>query len=164
MRIRRRAPAQRNTGRHKALVALLLFGLPGCLAGEGEQCASDVDCSDDGECTRLGECVADGAALRVVVRWTVGGQAPTPAAPQPCAPFGELEIVFHDPGEENTSFRPVPCELGQTVYDKMPPRFESVEVVAYDPSGDMVDAVEEPLAATGETSVLVDLSADVPSP
>ena len=146
--------------RRRGLVALLIFGLPGCLAGEGEPCATDVDCSDDGECTRTGECVADGAALRVVVRWTVGGQAPTPAAPQPCAPFGELEIVFHDPGQSTTNFRPVPCELGQSVYDKMPPRFESVEVVAYDPSGDVIDAVEESLDDSGESSVLVDLSPD----
>lgn len=150
--------------RRPALLALVVIGLPGCLAGEGEPCATDADCAADGECTRTGECVADGAALRVVVRWTVDGQAPTPAAPQPCAPLGELEIVFHDPGQETTSYRPVPCELGQSVYDKMPPRFESVEVVAYDDSGDMVDAVEEPLSASGETSVLVDLSPDVPSP
>lgn len=150
--------------RRPALLALVVLGLPGCLAGEGEPCATDADCAADGECTRTGECVADGAALRVVVRWTVDGQAPTPAAPQPCAPLGELEIVFHDPGQETTSYRPVPCELGQSVYDKMPPRFESVEVVAYDDSGDMVDAVEEPLSASGETSVLVDLSPDVPSP
>ena len=158
MRIRRRAPAQWNIGRHKALVALLLLAPPGCLAGEGEQCSTDADCADDGECTRTGECVPDGAAVRVSVQWTVGGQTPTPAAPQPCEPFGDLEIVFHDPGEETTSYRPVPCELGQAVYDKMPPRFESVEVVAYDPAGDMVDAVEEPLSAGAESAVQVDLT------
>ena len=143
-----------------ALLALALLGAaPACLAGEGEQCSTDADCSDDGECARTGECVADGATLRVVVRWTVAGQAPTPSAPQPCAPVGELEIRFHDPGQESVGYRPVPCALGQAVYDKMPPRFESVEVVAYDPSGDQVlDTVEEPLAASGETSVLVDLA------
>ena len=37
------------------------------------------------------------------------------------------------------------------------PRFESVEVVAYDPSSDVVDRAEEPLQPSGETSVLVDL-------
>jgi hypothetical protein len=158
--------------RRQSLVVLLVLASPGCLAGEGEQCSTDADCADDGECTRTGECVPDGAAVRVSVQWTVGGQTPTPAAPEPCEPLGDLEIVFHDPGEEATSYRPVPCELGQAVYDKMPPRFESVEVVAYDPAGAMVDAVEEPLSAGSESSVQVDLTpalssallADVQSP
>lgn len=144
--------------RRRALLLLLLLAPPGCLAGEGEQCSTDADCASDGECTRTGECVPDGAAVRVSVQWTVGGQTPSPAAPQPCEPLGDLEIVFHDPGEETTSYRPVPCELGQAVYDKMPPRFESVEVVAYDSAGDMVDAVEEPLPAGTESSVQVNLT------
>jgi hypothetical protein len=154
--------------RRPAIAVLLALVPSACLAGEGEPCARDADCSADGECTRTGECVADGAALRVAVRWTVAGQAPTPAAPQPCAPLGELEVAFHDPGGDTASYRPVPCDLGQVTYDKMPPRFDSVEVLAYDRSGDTVDSVEQPLADSGQTSLLWDLSpaasADVESP
>lgn len=142
----------------RPLLVLVLASPLGCLAGRGDECSSDVDCSDDGECTRTNECVPDGSALRVVVRWTVDGDAPTPARPEPCAPVGELEVRFHDPRAEGENYRPVPCELGQTVYDKMPPRFDSVEVVAYDPAGDTLDSAEEPLAESGETDVLVDLS------
>lgn len=147
-----------------AAVLALVAAAPGCLAGEGEECTDDADCADDGECTRTGECVADGAALRVVVRWTVGGAAPTPSQPEPCAPLSELEVRFHDPGAEPEQYRPVPCPLGQVIYDKMPPRFESVELVAYDGSGDEVDSAEEPLEPRGETAVDVDLSPGVASP
>lgn len=136
---------------------LLAAAQAGCLAGEGETCSTDADCAADGECTRTGECVPDGAALRVVVRWTVNGQAPAPGQPEVCAGIGELEVRFLDPGEEAETYRPVPCSLGQVVYDKMPPRFESVEVLAHDADGREVDSVEVPLSPSGETTVDVDL-------
>jgi hypothetical protein len=165
-----RSPALRGFRGAQLCGAVVLLGLPwslaGCLSGEGESCVSDVDCASDGECTRTGECVADGAAVRIVVRWTVAGDAPTPSEPGPCAAFGELEIRFHEPDGEPLAYRPVPCELGQAVYDKMPPRFQSVEVVAYDPAGDVVDSVEEPLAESGPSDLEFDLSPtpDVDSP
>ena len=137
-------------------LALLLAAQPGCLTGSGP-CATDGDCGGGDECTRTGECVASGTALRVVVRWTVGGEAPSPSRPEACAALGELEVVLHDPGGEPEDYRPVPCALGQVVYDKMPPRFESVEVLAYSASGRVVDSAEEPLEPTGESSVQVDL-------
>jgi hypothetical protein len=146
-----------------ALVLGLPFILAGCLAGEGESCVSDVDCASDGECTRTGECVADGRALFVIVRWTVDDEAPTRDEPKPCEPIGELEIRFHDPDGEPLAYRPVPCELGQAVYDKMPPRYRSVELVAYDADGDVVDSAEGPLESAGETAVEFDLSPDVES-
>jgi hypothetical protein len=150
---------------------LAVLGLPwsltGCLAGgladEGESCVSDVDCESDGECTRTGECVPDGRALFIIVRWTVDGGT---SEPESCDEFGELEIRFHDPDGEPLAYRPVPCELGQAVYDKMPPRFQSVELVAYDPGGDEVDSAEAELGSEGETTVELDLSTepDVDSP
>jgi hypothetical protein len=92
------------------------------------------------------------------LRWTVAGLAPTPARPEPCSPIHELEIRFHDPGGWPEEYRPVPCSLGQAVYDKMPPRFHSVELRAYDRGGDLLDAAEEPLAPSGETALLIDLA------
>jgi hypothetical protein len=153
-----------------AVVLGLPWSLTGCLAGgladEGESCVSDVDCASDGECTRTGECVPDGRALFVIVRWTVDGDAPSPSESRPCDQFDELEIRFHDPDGEPLAYRPVPCELGQAVYDKMPPRFESVELVAYDPGGEVVASAEAELGSAGETTVELDLSTepDVDSP
>jgi hypothetical protein len=84
------------------------------------------------------------------------GVAPSPSSPEPCAAIGELEILFLDPGGEEENFRPVPCDLGQSVFDKMPPRFESVEVIAYDEDEGVLDSTEQELAA-GDSVVEVDL-------
>lgn len=138
------------------IAALCAVALSGCLSATGEECISDADCSADGECTRTGECVPDGGAVRIEVRWTVNGAAPSPSSPGPCEAIGELEILFQDPGGEAENYRPVPCDLGQSVYDKMPPRFESVEVVAYDRDDDVLDSVEAELGA-GDSQVAVDL-------
>jgi hypothetical protein len=139
-----------------ALAGCLAGSLTGCLAGTGDECTADADCSRDGECTRTGECVPDGGAVRIEVRWTVNGVAPSPSSPEPCAAIGELEILFLDPGGEEENFRPVPCDLGQSVFDKMPPRFESVEVIAYDEDEGVLDSTEQELAA-GDSVVEVDL-------
>jgi hypothetical protein len=142
----------------RSLPLLLLapaFAASGCFGGR--HCVDDSECASDSECTRTGECVALGSALRVVLRWTVDGAAPTPSAPEPCAGISELEILFHDASGDIENYRPVPCPLGRATYDKMPPRFRSVELVAYDDSGFEIDSVEEPLSATGATDVLIDL-------
>ena len=138
-----------------ALCAIAM--LSGCLSGTGEDCISDADCSADGECTRTGECVPDGGAVRIEVRWTVNGAAPSPSSPEACAGIGELEILFQDPGGEVENYRPVPCDLGQSVYDKMPPRFEAVEVVAYDEDDAVLDSAEQSLNANGDSQIQVDL-------
>src|SRR6266545_4095866 len=93
------------------------IGQLGCLTGA--LCTADTDCVEDHECTRTGECVPAGTAIRVVVRWTVNGQAPSPMRPEPCEPIGELEVVFHDGSLQPQNYRPVPCNFGRTVYDKM---------------------------------------------
>jgi hypothetical protein len=133
---------------------LILAG--GCL--RGEHCRQDADCGSEAECTRTQECVEAGSALRVVVRWTVNGVAPTPSAPEPCRSIAELEIRFLDPGGDLENYLPVPCPLGRATYDKMPPRFQSVELIAYDRDEDELDSVEEPLAPSGATDVLIDLN------
>jgi hypothetical protein len=145
-----------------ALVATVGGGASGCFpttAPSGGACTVDGDCPDGQECTRVEECVESGTSLRVVLSWTVAGVAPTPEAPEPCAPFSELEVRFHDPNvdDEDVSFRPVPCDLGRTVYDKMPPRLTSVEVIAYDEQGRDVDSESASLQPSGESDVTVDL-------
>jgi hypothetical protein len=104
--------------------------------------------------------VQAGGSVRVEVSWTVNGDAPTPSLPAPCtsASIGELEVRFHDRDGEPENYRPVPCELGRTLYDKMPPRFDSVEVIAYGEDSDVLASGEEPLVAGGDSEVEVDLT------
>jgi len=144
----------------RAVLLVLLTAPAGCLGGAGVECSSDSDCpAGREECTRTGDCVKAGSAIRVEVHWTVNGEAPTPSQPEACAEVGELAVTFSAPAPaQPQSYRPVPCALGQTVYDKMPPRFESVELVAYDRSGNVLDSAEDRLARSGETAVQFDLS------
>ena len=140
-----------------ALLVASWIAAPGCPSGGGEPCMVDGDCARGEECTRPGDCVAEGTALRVIVRWTVLGEAPTPAAPGPCDDIAELAVVFEG-GFEPERYRPVPCELGQAVYDKMPPHFKWVHVIAYDDAGDLLDRRSQLLEPTGESDVTVDLA------
>lgn len=150
-------PAVSSSRAPLALLVASWIAAPGCLGGR-DQCLADGDCEGGEECTRTGECVAQGTALRVVVRWTVAGQGPTPAASGPCAGIEELEVVFRGGPAEPQRYRPIPCELGQTTYDKMPPRYDWVEVNAYDSVGERLDSRGAELEPTGESDVLVDLT------
>lgn len=141
-----------------ALLVASWVAAPGCLLGARDRCMTDGDCAGGEECTRTAECVTEGTALRVVLRWTVAGEAPTPAAPAPCDGIEELEVVFRGAEAEPERYRPVPCELGQAVYDKMPPRFDRIEVIAYDAAGGPLDSRVEALEPRGESDVLVDLA------
>ncbi len=136
----------------KLSLALALVATSGCFSGGSAECAGDGDCSGDGVCARTGECVAADQAIEIVVEWTVGGAAPTADL---CAPASELEVVFYDGQEEATSYAPVPCTLGRTTYDKMPPRLDRVELFAYDDRGAVIDS--DSAAIDGPTTVAIDL-------
>jgi hypothetical protein len=135
-----------------ALAALAALAASGCLSGGSAECASDGECAGGDVCARTGECVPAGGAIEVVVEWTVGGAAPDADR---CAPVAELEVVFYDGREEATSYAPVPCTLGRTTYDKMPPRLDRVELFAYDDRGAVLDS--DSAAIDGTTTVSVDL-------
>jgi hypothetical protein len=126
----------------------------GCFSGGSAECASDGDCAGGDVCARTGECVSAGEAIEVVVEWTVGGSAPTADS---CAPASDLEVVFYDGEEEATSYAPVPCTLGRTTYDKMPPRLDRVQLVAYDDGGSVLDIDEADIAPSGTTTASLDL-------
>jgi hypothetical protein len=124
-----------------ALVAGLA-ALGGCVFG-GTRCESDVDC--DGElCARSGECSS--ALVFVHAVWTVGGQPPTEAS---CAAHPWLSITFEDRDyDEKLTYEPIRCTLGQIKFDRMPTRYDQVELQARDAEGALVtsrrSAIEPP--------------------
>ncbi len=134
-------------------LALAALAAAGCFSGGSAECASDGDCAGGDVCARTGECVSASDAIEVVVEWTVGGAAPTADS---CAPASDLEVVFYDGQEEATSYAPVPCTLGRTTYDKMPPRLDWVELFAYDAGGAVLDS--DSATIDGSTTVALDLA------
>ena len=136
----------------KLALALVVLAASGCFTGGSAECAGDGDCAGDDECARTGECVAAGEAIEVVVEWTIAGAAPTADS---CAPAGDLEVVFYEGDTEATSYAPIPCTLGRTTYDKMPPRLDRVELFAHDERGGVLDS--DSSAIDGTTTVAMDL-------
>ena len=141
----------------KALLCLAVWlGAGGCFSADRDdgRCETDADC--DGECARTNECVEAGTTIRVELAWTIAGE---PAVDETCAPIAELEVLFHDGGgeQEPTSYSPIPCRLGRSTYDKMPPRLDRIELIAYDQGGGILDSGSGPLEPTGTTTVSFDL-------
>lgn len=142
----------------KRFLALgLVLAAGGCFS-RSTDCEADHDCDGEGVCTRTGDCVAAGTAIAVAVEWTVGGAAPSEAS---CAPLAELEVVFYADQHEATSYAPVPCSLGRTNYDKMPPWLDQVELIAYDGDGRIVASGKAdiaPTAGAAAVTVAIDLA------
>ena len=102
-------------------VALVL--LAACGGGSQAPCKADSDCSGD-VCARNGECVSASEIQMVKVTWTVNGG---PANATSCAPAPDLELWF-DSAQDYFGFEPVPCMEGQFTIDKIPVRYDSVEL------------------------------------
>jgi len=141
-----------------ALRLFVCLAATGCLKGgdrdseDDWECVRDTDC--DGECTRTNECVEAGTSIRVEVEWTINGAAPSE---ETCAPIGELEVLFYQGDEEGPTYAPIPCPIGSSTYDKMPPRLDRVEMLVYGDGGDVVDQQSAPVDSTGTTAVTFDL-------
>ena len=142
----------------RPLSLVLLVWIAGCFSvDEPGECVSDDQCGSGNACTRTGECVATSSLSSTLVNWTINGVAPTPADPSPCAGIAELEVIFDDhTSHTSTGYSPVTCSLGRVFYDKMPPRFDTVSLVAYDNAGRRLDWASASLSA-GENIVTLDL-------
>jgi hypothetical protein len=119
-----------------------LAALGGCVLGGG-RCESDIDCNGD-LCARSGECSSALVFVRVV--WTVGGQPPTEAS---CAAHPWLSVTFEDDDyDDGLTYEPIRCTLGQITFDRMPTRYDAVELRAQDAGGALVasrrSAIEPP--------------------
>jgi hypothetical protein len=109
----------------RALPALLLL-LAGCPPVDDGECQVDDDCSGSKVCTRNSECLAPSEVRATRTSWTIRGQ---PATASLCAATPDLYILFgsFDPND-TYGYEPVPCASGVFTVDKLPVRFNSVEV------------------------------------
>lgn len=107
--------------------ALLMLSLLAGACGPGSDgtCEVDDDCGGS-VCARTGECLSASSLQSVRVTWTVRGQMANATS---CAPSPSLYILFggFDPGD-TLGFEPVPCDAGLFFIDKLPARFQSVEL------------------------------------
>src|SRR5262245_12812130 len=136
-------------------LAALWMLASGCIAFDRDECDRDSDCS--GECANTGECIAAGTSLLVRIEWTVDGVAPSPADPARCGDIDHLEVTFEGGGELQT-YAPVPCDAGQIVFTRLPPRFTTVELTAIGDTDRTVDSASFALAPEGETAIQVDFA------
>src|SRR5688572_12750359 len=110
-------------------VALLLIPLTAC-AIQGGECDIDDHCGSSEVCGRDHACTSPSNVRVVTARWTIDG---VPANEAPACTGRDLYIDFLGLDRDDTlGFRPVPCAVGQFSVDKLPLRFESVELGAED--------------------------------
>lgn len=105
----------------------LMACLAGCslTSGTGGECISDSQCGDD-VCTRGGECAARTNVRSVMVKWTVDGTA---ASVTTCDPHRDLYLQFNGTDYGDTlRFEPVVCSQGSFFVDKLPKRYQQVEL------------------------------------
>jgi hypothetical protein len=107
----------------RALALLVL--LAGCPNDAQSLCKQDSECGGQ-VCARNGECI-DASQIRMVkVTWTVRGQQ---ANATTCAPAPSLELYFSS-AQDQFGYEPVPCMEGQFTIDKIPFRYDEVELDA----------------------------------
>ncbi len=112
----------------RALAVLVLCaGCPSSDSHDGLMCETDSQCGGD-ICARDGECIAASQVRQVKITWTIDGQ---PASATTCGPAPSLYLQFDGPTFQDTfGFAPVPCMQGQFTIDRLPKRFDQVELGA----------------------------------
>jgi hypothetical protein len=109
----------------------LMACLAGCslTSGSGAECVNDSQCGDD-VCTRQfnrgGECLPRTSVRSVLVKWTIDGVA---ASITTCDGYPEIYLQFDGSEYGDTlRFEPVACSQGQFNVDKLPKRYQQVEL------------------------------------
>jgi hypothetical protein len=109
-----------------AALALTLALLAGC--PYSSDCVVNDDCGGHDVCARNGECLAPSEVRAVRVTWTIRGQQPSTmncgAAPNFYILFGSFDY------NDTYGYEPVPCASGVFSVDKLPSRYNSVELGA----------------------------------
>lgn len=100
---------------------------PGGTGGDSSYgCHADTDCGTGYVCARDGECLTSSDVRIIHVTWTVNGAA---ADATSCAYEPNLDITFlNNASQEQFGFSPVPCVEGKFTIDKLPTRFDTVEL------------------------------------
>ena len=141
---------------HPAILPVLLA--TGCFYGTASdpaECKTDEQCA--GVCTRTGECVAESNIVDIRISWTVNNTVVSPASDAACRDVNMLSVHFVDfRTDPDVVYRPVPCNLGLITYDKMPGRFDRVELTAWDTSGRELDRASSPIVA-GDNNIEMNL-------
>lgn len=107
-----------------AIVASMLVSVAAC--GSTGPCQVDGDCGAGDRCARNMECLAEAEIRSVRTEWTIDGAPPTAAS---CARYPSLQIVYTGLyAEDSIGFTPVPCMIGLFTIDKLPTRFNYVEL------------------------------------
>jgi hypothetical protein len=118
-------------------VPALLACLSACSltgTGNGGECVRDDQCGDD-LCARSGECLGASNLRQVTVKWTVNGANASAAT---CAAHPDLYVRFDGPDYGDTlRFAPVPCSQGSFFVDKLPRRYQQVELGLENSTGDV---------------------------
>lgn len=118
-----RVACYQQTMRSASLV--FVVALAGCPAtNHGGDCNVDSDCQPQ-VCARDGACYDAADVRSVKATWTIDGAAPSTVS---CNGF-DLYIRFRGPSpDDSMGFAPVPCFAGQFTIDKLPRRYDSVEL------------------------------------
>lgn len=138
-----------------AITALSACG-DGNSRGEGSYCSNDDSCSEI--CSRLNECITQEEAVEVRLSWTINQVAPTPAAPSPCGLIDHFEVRFNPVSarDEPAAYAPIPCSLGQALYDRLPGRFVQLQLTALDARQNALD-VQVRGIESGSNTLLIDI-------
>ena len=105
------------------LVALVL--LAGCPRQHDSTCMVDTDCGGE-VCARDGECLPASDVRSVKVSWTIRGM---PANATNCSTTPDFYLQFDGTTLQDIfGYEPVPCMAGQFTIDKLPNRFQQVEI------------------------------------
>ena len=108
-----------------ALAVALLAGCPGPTSHDGQLCETDAECGSD-LCARDGECLPASQLREVKITWTINGMT---ASATTCAGTPDLYLQFDSLQFGDTfGFAPVPCMQGSFNIDRLPKRFDQVEL------------------------------------
>jgi hypothetical protein len=108
------------------LVLLVVLAI-GCPApSRGSECQLDAECDDGEVCARDSVCTPASGVRSLTTTWTIRGAA---ADDTTCATHPEFFISFigRDYGDQ-LGYAPVPCKLGRFFIDKLPRRFQAVQL------------------------------------
>ena len=104
---------------------IFLSLLAACPRQHDGPCTVDSDCGGD-VCARDGECLPANDIWQVKVSWMIRSM---PASASTCMTSPSFYLQFDGATlQDSFGYEPVPCMAGQFTIDKLPTRFQQVEI------------------------------------